>query len=326
MVTRLQGILKFKLMNNSLQKTNAKKYWINVIISFIAIGIPLLYGLCGESCSYLKGSIFSIDLQYAGILYMGLLILFNLLRRSTIVLFLLSFGLGAEMYLIVFQVKHFIACYYCLAFGAVIVILFLLNFDMSKKILMTASLILGFILFSIFFQGMVTPIYAEEPPKADILPSFGTGKIQVRLYTDYFCGPCSTLEPRLEKVIPDLVKKGIITITFVDTPVHKHSSLYATYFLYVLNEKNEFSHVLRARAIMFEAAKNKITGKEKLGEFLKKRGIGFKSFDVKPTFSLFNKYFQEDKINATPTCVISNGEKNSFTGAEDIIKALERLK
>jgi thiol:disulfide interchange protein DsbA len=308
-------------MNNSLQKTNAKKHWINVIISFIGMGIPILYGLCGESCSYLKGSIFSIDLQYAGILYMGLLILFNLLRRSSIVLFFLSFGLGAEMYLIVFQIKHFIACYYCLAFGAVIVILFLLNFDRSKKILMTASLILGFILFSIFFQGMVTPLYAEEI----LLPSFGTGKTQVRLYTDYFCGPCSALEPRLEKVITDLVKKGVITITFIDTPIHKHSSLYAMYFLYVLNEKKEFTHALRAREILFEAAKNKITEKKKLEEILKKRGIRFKPFDVKPSFNIYNNYFQEDKIDATPTCVISNGEKKSFTGVEDIIKALERL-
>lgn len=308
-----------------LKKSNAKKYWINVIISFIGMGIPILYGLCGESCAYLRGSIFSIDLKYMGIFYMGLLVLFNLLRRSSIVLFLLSFGLGSEVYLIVFQISHFTSCYYCLSFGAVILILFLLNFDMSKKILMTASLILGFILFSIFFQGMVTPLYAEDPPKVDLLPSFGTGKTKLRLYTDYFCGPCSSLEPKLEKVIPDLVKKGVITITFIDTPIHKHSNLYAMYFLYILNEKKEFNYAFRARALLFEAAKNKITEKDMLEEFLKKRGIGFKPFDVSPIFSLFNNYFQEDKINATPTCVISNGEKKSFTGIEHITKALERL-
>jgi thiol:disulfide interchange protein DsbA len=308
-----------------LKKTNAKKYWINVIISFIGMGIPILYGLCGESCAYLRGSIFSIDLKYMGIFYMGLVVLFNLMRRSSIVLFLLSFGLGSEVYLIVFQISHFTSCYYCLSFGAVILILFLLNFDMSKKILMTASLILGFILFSIFFQGMVTPVYAENPPKVDLLPTFGTGKTKVRLYTDYFCGPCSALEPKLEKTITELVKSGTITITFIDTPIHKHSGLYAMYFLYVLNEKKEFNHALRARAMLFEAAKNKITEKDILEEFLKKRGIGFKPLDVKPTFSLFNNYFQEDKINATPTCVISNGEEKSFTGIEDITKALERL-
>lgn len=309
----------------TLKRSNVTKHWLNVLLALIGMVIPLLYYLCEGSCAYLKGSIFSIDLKYMGTFYMGLLVLFNLLRRSSIALFLLSFGLGAEIYLIVFQISHFTACYYCLSFGAVILILFLLNFDMSKKILITASLILGFILFSIFFQGSVTPLYAEEPPKADLLPSFGTGKTKVQLYTDYFCGPCSALEPKLGKVIPDLVKKGIITITFIDTPIHKHSTLYAIYFLYILNEKKEFNYALRARALLFEAAKNKITEKGKLEEFLKKRGIGFKPFDVSPIFSLFNNYFQEDKINATPTCVISNGEKKSFTGIEDITKALERL-
>jgi len=309
----------------TLKRSNVTKHWLNVLLALIGMGIPLLYYSCEGSCAYLKGSIFSIDLKYLGILYMGLLVLFNLLRRSTTVLLLLSLGLGAEIQLAVFQIKHLIACYFCIAFGAVIVILFLLNFDASKKILVTICLVLGFILFSLFFQGMITPVYAEDPPKADILPTFGTGKTQVRLYTDYFCGPCSALEPKLEKTITELVKSGTITITFIDTPIHKHSGLYAMYFLYVLNEKKEFNHALRARAMLFEAAKNKITEKEKLEEFLKKRGIGFKPFDVTPTLSFYNNYFQEDQINATPTCVIYNGKKNSFTGVGNITKALERL-
>ncbi|MEW6161879.1 MAG: thioredoxin domain-containing protein [Nitrospirota bacterium] len=309
-------------MRKLFEKISSKKYWISTIISLIGIGIVLPYGICGESCSYPRGSIFSIDLKYLGVLYMGMLILFNPLRRSFIFLFLLSFGLGAEIYLLGFQIRNLIQCYYCLAFGAIIIILFLLNFDMSKKILMTASLILGFILFLIFFQGIVTPLYAEEV----LLPSFGTGKIKVRLYTDYFCGPCRSLEPRLEEIITDLVKKNIINITFVDTPIHPQTNLYARYFLYVLNENKKLNHALEARAALFEAAKNKITKKEKLEEFLKKRNIGFRPFEVASTFSLLNSYFKEDKINATPMCVISNGEKKNFTGADEIIQALEHLK
>ncbi len=38
-----------------------------------------------------------------------------------------------------------------------------------------------------------------------------------------------------------------------------------------------------------------------------------------------NSYLQEDKIIATPTCVIFNGEKKNYTGSTDIIKALENL-
>jgi len=309
-------------MRKLLQQVGAKKYWINIILSLIGVGIILLYRICGETCSYLGGSIFSIELEYLGILYMGLLILFTLLRKSSAFLFLLSFGLGAEIYLFGFQISNFVQCYYCFGFGAVIVTLFLLNLNMAKKVFIGVSLILGLILFSIFFQGGVTPVYTEET----LLPSFGKGKIQVRLYTDYFCGPCRSVEPKLEEVITDLVKKRVITITFIDTPIHKHTNLYTRYFLYVLNENQELNRAHLARAALFEAARLKIFEEEQLVEFLSKRNIGLRPFDVAATFRLFNRYLEEDRIHATPTCVISNDEKNSFKGPKDIMKALERLR
>ncbi|OGW53239.1 MAG: hypothetical protein A2Y81_07365 [Nitrospirae bacterium RBG_13_43_8] len=310
----------------ALKKTGATRHWANVIFSLIGIGIPLLYGLCEGSCSYLSGSIFSVDLKYVGVLYMALLFIFSLLRRNTIVLFFLSLGMGAEIQLAVFQIKNGLYCTLCIVFGVLIALLFFLNFDRSKKILIAVSLIIGLALCSLFFEGAITPLYAQEMPKANLIPSFGTGQIQVRLYTDYFCGPCSALEPKIEKVLTELVIKGTITITFIDTPIHKYSNLYATYFLFILNEKKNFNYALRVRAILFEAAKKKVTETEKLEDYLKKRNIGFKPFDVSPTFNLFNQYFREDKITATPTCVILDGGKKSFTGVENIQKALGNLK
>ncbi|NWF51536.1 MAG: thioredoxin domain-containing protein [Nitrospirae bacterium] len=301
---------------------SSRKYWVNLIISLLGIGIIFLYYICGESCSYLRGSIFSIDLKYIGLLYIGLLIIFNLMRRSTILLILLSFGLGSEIYLLFFQIKNEIICYYCISFGAVILTLFLLNFDMSKKVFIGISLIFGFIFFSIFLKSSITPLYAEEV----LIPSFGGGKTIVRLYTDYFCGPCSKLEPKLKPLIVDLIKNGKINITFVDTPIHTYSSLYARYFLYILNEKKEFEHAIKARDALFEAAKNNIKKKELIEDFLKKKNIKFRPFNVSPTFTILNGYFKEDKINATPTCVIFNGERKSYTGYADIIKALQGIK
>jgi thiol:disulfide interchange protein DsbA len=299
-----------------------KKYWINITLPLIGIAIAILYSICGGACEYLRGTIFGSSLNYLGIFYMGMLTLSNLLKRGLIFLFLISFGLGAELYLIGFQITNSIFCFYCLSFGAVIFLLFLLNFEKSKKIFITISLVLGFILFSVFFEGTTTPVYAEDI----LMPSFGNGQIKVKLYTDYFCGPCSALEPKLEPVITNLVKKNIINITFIDTPVHAQTTLYAKYFLYIINEKKDFYHVLRARAILFEAAKEKITENEKLEAFLKKKGIGFKSFDTKITFGVFSNYLKEDKITATPTCIINNkAKKDRFIGL-NIIKALERLK
>jgi uncharacterized membrane protein len=299
-----------------------KKHWINIGLPVIGIVIALLYSVCEESCTYLQGSLFGIKLNYLGILYMGALALSNLLKKNAIFLILLSLGIGAELYLIGFQIMNSTYCSYCLSFGVVIFILFALNFKRSGKTFVTAALFLGFILFLVLFEGSTTPVYAAD----SLLPSFGNGHVKVRLYTDYFCKPCSALEPKLEPLINDLVKKGIVNITFIDTPVHKETTLYAKYFLYILQEKKELNFALRARAILFEAAKQNITYSKKLEAFIQQKGLRLKLFDVKSALGVLSSYLNEDSIKSTPACIIENkGKKERFTG-DDIVKAIEDLR
>ncbi len=159
------------------------------------------------------------------------------------------------------------------------------------------------------------------------LLSFGKGQTQVKLYADYFCGPCRKLEPKIEYLISDLVKRGSITITFIDAPFHKYSSLYTKYFLYILNEKKDISHALKARTVLFEGAKDNIFEGEKLEIFLRKQGIKFRPFDVKPVFAVLQNYLREDSITSTPTCVIfDNNKKEVFAGMDNIVKALENIR
>lgn len=171
-----------------------------------------------------------------------------------------------------------------------------------------------------------TPSPAQVGGNVSLL-TFGSGIVKVRLYSDYFCAACSRLEPQLEPIITDLIKRNIITVTFVDTPAHKFSPLYAQYFLSILSDKKELAYALAVRAVLFEAAKNNITEKEKLEAYLTEKGIQFKPFDVKPVFAILQGYFKEDKIKATPTCVFLKGDKKeSFQGVDDILKALRNLK
>jgi len=202
-----------------------------------------------------------------------------------------------------------------------LILLFLFNFERSKKIIITVSIMIGFIIFSLLFEGSVTPVYADET----LMTSFGKGRIEVRIYTDYFCHPCRAVERRLEPLIRSLIKKKKITIVFVDTPIHSQTPLYARYFLYALNENRDFDSALHVRSVLFEAAKQDITENEKLEDFLRQKGIKLKLFDTKPVFATLSSYLREDAINATPTCVIyDRGHKEKFTGP-DIIKALEGL-
>jgi len=163
----------------------------------------------------------------------------------------------------------------------------------------------------------------QEPP----FPAFGSGKIQVRLYTDYFCPPCRGIEPAVEPILKDLIRKGVIRLTLVDTPFSSQSPLYARYFLYALNGKNDRDHAFKVRNILFELAGNRsATTKEQLEEILKSKGITYQPFDVKSTFNKFNALIKEDHTDATPTCVIiKSGKKEAFTGEADIVNALKRL-
>jgi len=159
------------------------------------------------------------------------------------------------------------------------------------------------------------------------LLTFGTGKTQVRIYSDYFCGGCSKLEPKLDAPLAELVKKNRISVTFVDTPVHRQSQLYARYFLYILNEKKDFQHALKMRALLFEAAKMGIIDSVKLEEFLGAREVKYKAFDTTPVFKTLEGYLRDDKVARTPTAVIVSGDKKeSQDGADPIIKALSAIK
>lgn len=181
----------------------------------------------------------------------------------------------------------------------------------------------GALLLVFFF--LTAPAAPAPAAKADV-PSFGKGKTEVRLYTDYFCGPCSRMEPRVEALLADLVKRNTVTLIFVDTPVHTFTPLYAKYFLYILNSDRTFTHVLQYRALLFEAAKNKIETAEKLEEFLKEKDVRFWRADPAPTLAALSSLITEDGVRSTPTCVvIRDGQKGVFVGDVDIVKALGQL-
>jgi len=183
----------------------------------------------------------------------------------------------------------------------------------------------------LLFCASLTIAHADsstEAKKDDLpFPSYGSGKILVRLYTDYFCPPCRAMEPKLEPILEGMVKRNIINLTIIDTPIYKHSSMYAKYFLYALKKKNDYDYASTVRLILFEAAGNKITEKEMLEEQLKTKRIEYVPFDTNPVLARMNIHMQEDRVDSTPTCVIVEDAKvEKFIGGQNIINALERIR
>ena len=137
-----------------------RKTIINIALACIAVALEVYYSICAGACSYLKGTIFGIDLQYVGIAYMACIILLSILKTDTLLLVFISAGVGIEFYLIGFQVWHNTYCPYCLAFAAIVFILFAMNFKRNRTTLCVVSMVAALIFFSIFFKGSLEPTYS----------------------------------------------------------------------------------------------------------------------------------------------------------------------
>jgi thiol:disulfide interchange protein DsbA len=266
-----------------------------------------------------------VDLKYLGIAYMTLILILALARQTLLGLLALAFGAGGEIFLIGYQIRSGVYCPYCLVFAAVVVLALLINFERSRRGLTALAAGAGMVFFLLFFSGSTTLTYAAAPP----LQSFGTGPVEVRIYTDYFCGPCRAEETEVMALLAELVEKTLIRVVFIDTPIHKETVLYAGYFLSALNAKEggDLRQAAMFRAALFEAAVEKITDKEGLELFLKKKGIALRPFDTAPVFKIYSNYLNEDRINATPSCVIIGPKgKQTLVGREDTVKALRNLR
>jgi thiol:disulfide interchange protein DsbA len=158
-------------------------------------------------------------------------------------------------------------------------------------------------------------------------PQYGTGPIQVRIYTDYFCPPCRAMEPSVEPMLQEQLQRNAITLTFIDVPFHRLTPLYAKHFLYALKVKNDPAHAFLVRNVLIAAtADRQMTTEARIAELFKSKGIPHTVFEARSVFDRYNALIREDQISATPTCVIvKGGKKEKFTGGPDIIAALKRL-
>jgi len=192
--------------------------------------------------------------------------------------------------------------------------------DMKFKTWSSSAFLITIIAILILMGGYAR---GQETP----FPTYGSGAVQVCIYTDYFCPPCRGMEPAVEPLLRDLIKRNVIRVTLVDTPFYRHSALYARYFLYALNVRNDFEHALKVRNILFDAAaRNDVTTQEGIEELFKSKGIPYSDFEPKSVFDRYNALIKQDKIDTTPTSVIIRaGKKEKFVGGPDIINALKAI-
>ena len=336
---------------NKVEKIKVQRSVITIILAAAGIGIMLYYKVCETACSYLQGDIFGIDLSYVGIAYMLMIIVFAALRKMPYVRALLASGIGVEVYLTAFQFREDVFCPYCLAFASMIIIAFILNHEKQptqekswfKRIIyglgavklpptaksplpLLAFVILGYIFVVITFSGSATPAYGAEK---SIVPSYGSGKYELIIFTDYFCPPCQSMESEIDPAVKEFLSGGGVRVTFVDLPIHKETRLYAQYFLYAAKAAKRYETVLHARRVLFSLATNNAAQSEDdLKKALKAEGIPIAVYDLSPVYPALNKIINAYQAKSTPTCIIkySGDDIRKYTGTFEIRNGLGMLR
>jgi len=200
-------------------------------------------------------------------------------------------------------------------------------FSLSRqRILVTLLAVLGCLIASLTFTGMPKSAYGAEKPR---VPTIGSGPYELYIFTDYFCGPCQTLEPELDSTLRDLIARKSVKITFIDIPVHRQTTLYNRYFLYAANAAGSSRDLLFARQELFALARRDAAANEKkIVSLFKKRNISFKVYDLKTVYPEFNRIIKQFNVRSTPTCVVkySPTDVRTYSGISQIRNGLAVLR
>jgi len=318
------------------------RFMITVLLGIIGIGLMAFYTICDTSCSYLRGDIFGMDLKYVGVVYMTAVIILALLKQSDLLQMLVATGIGVEVYLVSFQVSENVFCPFCLSFGIMILLMYVINYERSimlnkryqkmiyafgeaeipftnhQRIPLLVMMIIGYLFVSFSFSGSATPAYAADHPT---VPSYGKGAWELIIFTDYFCPPCQSVEKELEPELARLLARGDVKITFVDFPGHKETGLYAKYFLSAVAADKGYQNVLKARNILFSLASQKKVDQENvLSATLQSKNIALQATDPKPVFNQWSALIKQHEINQTPTCILrfSSAYSRKYVDSEHI--------
>jgi uncharacterized membrane protein len=314
---------------------SAVKVMRNHIWVFPALAlVSLVVGqLCAERCEYIQGDILGVDLDVFGLGFYSMLLASALFHKKFYprdwfmkgMTAVAAAGVGGELVFIKFQVDNSTYCPKCLVSGFFFLVMFLLLAGNIRKWVAVLLIALGAVFTSLTFNGSVVPAYAGEAG----YPTFGKAGSDAELivYSDYFCPACRKIDLEVNAALKGL--KDRVVIRFVDVPIHKGSVPYAEVFIYAwLEAGNDLEKALRVRDVLFGAAEAK-AGQEGVLDILRSKGIPFRK-DNAEAQRVFKEFYSPllkiDKVKATPTLVVvRGGERTSYKGTKEILKALEEL-
>lgn len=202
----------------------------NLVIVLCGMVVLVYYLTCTDSCAYLQGDILGLDLKYVGFIFFATVGALTLLRQGPYLRAVLAGALGAELYLVGFQIREGVYCPYCLTIAALVVVAFILNYERPEQVhgmsflgmvrlswprnlgpVPLSLFVLAGLLFVWFtFSGGVLPAYGAEPEMQVPVK----GMVTMIDFGAKRCIPCKMMAPILEKL--KKTYEGRAAIVFFD--------------------------------------------------------------------------------------------------------------
>jgi len=175
--------------------------------------------------------------------------------------------------------------------------------------------------------GAATAV-AAPGEENNLVPTYGSGRWHLFIFSDYFCEPCQNLEKELDGRLEKLIAERGVQVSFVDMPIYKLTPLYARYFLYAAKAAKSYREVLQARKLLFDKASRlgAIT-EPQLVNALQAEHIPLAPFDIQPALMQYNGLVKKYQVRGTPTLVFvySPQDFRKYIGGKEIVRGLTEI-
>jgi len=257
----------------------------------------------------------------------------------------LAGAVGAEAAFIHLQ-KYVIQawCPLCIGIAAVVGLLALLriiNFSQSQgrvvamtgkfcgKILLIIAIIITS--FSLTLNGMAK----SEAQASDLNIALGkqNSKVEVYVFSDWFCPSCIKIEPIIESVFPAIAQKA--RVHFIDKAIHPESMNFVPYHIsFAVKEKAKYIQLRRVLFALAKQSKNPTVEEVKSAIAPLKVTYQQLSFlEVSQTMAKFQALSEQFKIKGTPTIIVTNSTTRKSRklyganeiSADSILKAIREM-
>jgi thiol-disulfide isomerase/thioredoxin/uncharacterized membrane protein len=304
------------------------------------------FGGCTDAHQY---RLFGLPLPLVGACFFLAYGTAELMRRFELALFtgdlLLAGAVGAEVTFIHLQ-KNIIQawCPLCLGIAAVVGLLAGVrifgrlphhrrNQIMSGKLGSKSLLLLTAAVLSFFITlgGMSKP--AAQAGELNLTLGKQNSKVEIYVFSDWFCPSCIKAEPAIEAAFPTMLQKA--KVLFVDKPIHPEAMNFVPYHLaFAAREKSKY---LELRKVLFALARRtKNPSAEDVKSAIAPLKVTYQQLsflEVSQSMARFQALAEQFKVKGTPTMILLNSstkKTRTLYGAneistEGILKAIREL-